>query len=130
MVDRLVQSRMEPMATKNAALEAQVNQLKSQMATQDDEIHLLKNRISQLESSPPAKSASNEVSEKNPPESSINKAEKMMSRASSSPPSSCQDLWGFGYFDGMDGIYLVKDQATTKIQAVFCQFSSAGESKD
>ncbi len=38
------------------------------------------------------------------------------------PPSSCQDLEMLNYY--LDGLYLVKNQHTKKIQTVFCQFTA------
>ena len=38
------------------------------------------------------------------------------------PPSSCQDLSMLDYY--LDGLYLVKNKQTKKIQTVFCKFSA------
>ena len=38
------------------------------------------------------------------------------------PPSSCKDLARLEYY--LDGLYLVKNKKTKKIQTVFCKFSA------
>jgi len=38
------------------------------------------------------------------------------------PPSSCQELLMLDYY--LDGLYLVKNKQTKKVQTVFCQFSA------
>ncbi len=95
-----------------------LGELQSIQEAQIEELIFLKNKISKLESLVPTQKA----------ESYSNNIE--ITPRASTPPTSCTDLWGFGNFVGMDGIYLIQNKATNKIQAVFCQFISTTQSKN
>jgi len=43
------------------------------------------------------------------------------------PPSSCEELAMLDYY--LDGLYLVKNKQTKKIQTVFCKFSDYNKGK-
>jgi len=45
----------------------------------------------------------------------------------STPPSSCQELSMLDYY--LDGLYLVKNKQTKKIESVFCQFSAENKGR-
>jgi len=62
-----------------------------------------------------------------PPPSELNQMKNARaSKAALTPPSSCQDLSNLDYF--LDGLYLVKNKQTKKIQTVFCQFTAPNKS--
>ncbi len=46
---------------------------------------------------------------------------------SSTPPSSCKELLMLGYF--LDGLFLVKNKQSKKLQTVFCQFSANNQGR-
>ncbi len=94
------------------------------MATQDQEIQFLKNKMYKLDEPiiPPKVWASYETN-KTAENKFSNKNEGLAPRRETLPET-CKDLYGFGNVKGMDGIYLVKDNAANKIKAVFCQFDS------
>lgn len=45
----------------------------------------------------------------------------------STPPSSCQELSMLDHY--LDGLYLVKNEETNKIESVFCQFLADNQGK-
>ncbi len=92
--------------------------LEAENSQQDEEIAHLKNKIFNLESPLPSKLALNDDAT-NP--SYFNKDGKF-SIVFSGPPTSCQDLKANYILTPMDGIYLVKNKVTHKIEAVFCMF--------
>ncbi len=103
---------------ENGELKSDVKELKVQVSKQDREIILLKNRdVSNLESAYPFKKKSHGYG--------MMKNAASVVEGTSSPPSSCKDLTVGGYnLYLLNGIYLVKNSDTKKVQAVFCQFSN------
>lgn len=95
--------------------------LEAKNSKQDEEIAHLKNTIFNLESPLPSKLALNDDAT-NP--SYFNKDGKF-SRVFSGPPTSCQELKANYILTPMDGIYLLKNQVTHKIEAVFCVFPTS-----
>jgi len=88
-----------------------VKELKTQNRDQSKRIDQLEKKVATLlQNTPPASSALIRG----------NNNEKMKNRALT-PPSSCQDLAMLDYY--LDGLYLVKNKQTKKIQTVFCKFS-------
>ncbi len=55
----------------------------------------------------------------------INSADNLISDDSSPrlPPSSCRQLSTIGHY--LDGIYLIANQETNKIETVYCDFGSS-----
>ncbi len=101
-------------------LEAEFEKFKLQNCTQDEDMVQLKTKISNLESLLPTESASKYATNS----LTYRKNNVPMSRAST-PPSSCAEMTGFANLDvDVDGIYLVQNKDTKKVEAVFCQFSS------
>lgn len=101
-------------------LEAENAELKLQNSQQDKEIFDLKSKILNLELILPNQFASNYAIGHSP---NMNDT-PLWSRALSRPPSSCQE-----WLDGSsvllaDGIYLIQNLNTKKIEAVFCQKSA------
>jgi len=89
-----------------------VKELKTQNRDQSKRIDQLEQKVATLlQNTPPASSAALIRGSNN---------EKMKNRASTTP-SSCQDLAMLDYY--LDGLYLVKNKQTKKIQTVFCKFS-------
>lgn len=100
--------------------QAENEKLKAQLSQQDEKILLLKKEISRLKSVSPKPTDScskrmNKVASEN----------KAWPRAFASIPTSCDELRKLGHFAND----LVMDEATNKIDAVFCQFLGAKQSK-
>lgn len=91
-----------------------MKQLQLKLLQKDQEIQLLNNQISKLSSGPSKWTLFQEI-----------KNEGLSSRAS--PPSSCEELARVGY--NLDGLYLVSNQESQKIETVFCEFLPANISK-
>ncbi len=102
---------------KNYELESEVKQIKFKLATQDQEIRILKDNISECECTVPSTLPS--YAAYHIANSSGNKNEGL-STTKSTPPSSCQEIDFLSFFAGTDGIYLVENQDTNKIEAVYC----------
>ncbi len=123
-----MQSKMDAMETKNAGLEREVNQLKTQMSTKDQEILFLKSEITDLKSFRPEKAASyNNAANKMELDSFKKKSGQSTRVLNSEIPSSCDDLLTNGNY--ADGIYLVKKVDKTSIDAVFCKFNAVNDGK-
>lgn len=101
---------------KQDKLNTRIGGLEAENSQQDEEIIHLTSRISNLESllSPKLSYATNQTSNKN---------DGPTPRAST-PPSSCEEMTGYPNYVGLDGIHLVQNKVTKKIEAVFCQFST------
>ena len=85
--------------------------LKTQNRVQSKRIDQLEQKLAKLHNTSPSSSAL----------ITDNIKAKMKNRAYSTPPSSCQELSILDH--NLDGIYLVKNKETKKIQTVFCKFS-------
>jgi len=114
---------MKGMEAKNVVLETEFRQLKFQMTTRDEEILLLKSEISKLRTLLHMKYVSNNMER-----DFVDSDDGPSTRALDRPPTSCQDL-ADGYYN-LNGLYLVQDVRTNKIQAVFCRFLAADNSKN
>lgn len=104
------------MAEKFRDLEAENKELKLHNSQQDKEILGLKNYILNSEIVHPNKATSNYAMDQFP-----HKIDVPLIRALGRPPSSCQE-----WLDGSpvllsDGIYLIQNMDTRKIEAMFCQ---------
>jgi len=116
--------------SSNAELERKIHQLtiesgkqkelfETKNVQQDEEITQLKNKINKL-------AADKSIQ----PESSIYNGEKTIINqneadylSSRQPPSSCRQLSTIGHY--LDGIYLVANPHTKKIESVYCDFGSS-----
>ncbi len=102
----------------------EVKELKTQNTEQSKRIDQLERKVILLQSaSALAKANSNDKINKGAAKS---KDSPTFTKALSSP-SSCQDLLKLGYH--LDGLYLVKNERTKKIQTVLCQFIQGGHGK-
>ena len=100
-----------------------IDDLESENSQKYEEILQLKSHVSNLESILPPKMASYNATNQ-----SSNKNERPAPIATT-PPSSCEELTGYANSANMDGIHLVQNKVTKKIEAVFCQFTT-NPSKD
>ena len=95
-------------------LKKENTEIKYQMATQDQEIQFLKNKLSKLdESAIPLKVWASYETNKTVENKFSNKNEGLAPRRDTLPET-CKDLYRFSSVKGMDGIYLVKDNAANK----------------
>jgi len=102
--------------------QAENEKLKAQLSQQDKKILLLEKEIFRIKSvSPkPTDSCSKRVSK-------VASENKASTRAFTSIPTSCDELRTKGHF--ANGVYLVLNEETNKIDAVLCQFLGAKQSK-
>jgi len=94
----------------------QIHQLKTQSAKQEEEIRLLNLKIAAFETS------ENKNANFVPNENGI-KSDSLPRL----PPSSCRQLSTIGHY--LDGIYMVANPDTNKIEAVYCEFGSSTRTK-
>lgn len=113
---------MEELKAENVKLNSDVKYLRSQISTQDEEMKLLKNKISEFESTKWL-SRYNTADEK----TTNYQSDEAVSIANYPPPSSCLDLRKAGHF--AHGFYLVKNNQTNDIETVYCHFVAANNSK-
>jgi len=103
--------------------EAKINALTAQNIQQDEEINLLKSKINKdaADTIHSAKPFLNEEDRRK----NGNEADYLIKDDSSPrlPPSSCRQLSTIGHY--LDGIYLVANPDTKKIETVFCDFGSS-----
>ncbi len=101
--------------------------LKTQNRDQSNRIDKLEQKLTTLQNTPLASSSLTRGNNK----------DKMKNRATNNmggqvsdaltPPSSCQDLAMLDYY--LDGLYLVTNKQSKKIQTVFCIFSSENKGR-
>jgi len=100
--------------------------LKTQNRDQSKRIDQLEQKLAMLQNTPSTSPGLTRGIEndklKNMASSNNNQVSK-----SSTPPSSCQELAMLDYY--LDGLYLVKNKQTKKIQTVFCKFSAGNEGR-
>ena len=106
-------------------LKSELKEEKLKRIEQDQDILLLKKQISELETRiprnrAPSDYANNQLNIENSGQTAIKAA---------TLPSSCGDLLGYSQIKGLDGIFLVKNSQTNKIEAVYCQFSTNNQCK-
>ena len=115
--------KINELAAENQNQEEKIKVLMAKTALQEEQIRILKNtniNPAILEQ----KSEKNESSNNNQLEKDV--VDIRMSNSPSSPrlpPSSCRQLSTIGHY--LDGIYLISNPNTNKIEAVFCQFESS-----
>ena len=91
--------------------------LETQNKFQEKRIDQLEQKLEMLQNTQPAlKRGRNKENMKNGASNNNGKDSK-----ASSPPSSCEDLAMLDYY--LNGLYLVKNMETKKIQTVFCKFT-------
>lgn len=105
---------------KQGKLITRIYDLEAENSKQDVNTLHLKSQISNLELILPTKLVSNDAT--NP---STSKNVGQSSRVLSGPPTSCQELKDNNGLVPMDGIHLIKNKGSRKIEAVFCMFPSS-----
>jgi len=96
--------------------------LKTQNRDQSNRIDQLEQKLANLQNTPPASPSVTRGNNKDKMKNwDTNYLGGQVSEALTLP-SSCQDLAMLDYY--LDGLYLVKNQETKKIQTVFCKFSA------
>jgi len=110
---------------QNELLEAKIDLLVAKNVQQDEEIHQLKSKFAHMIQS----KSSLEEEDKNK-KSSHDKKNRVINDVQDDgdlsprlPPSSCRQLSAVGHY--LDGIYLVANSDTNKIETVFCEFGSS-----
>jgi len=98
----------------------EMNILKINNSDQSKRIAQLEQKLAMLQNTPPASSALTRGNNKDMIKNEASYKKEQVSPALT-PPSSCQDLAMLDYY--LDGLYLVKNKQTKKIQTVFCKFS-------
>lgn len=117
-------TKIDVLQSENGELKSDVNELKIQNSQQAQEILLLKKQISHLETLLPSVHYSSRMSR------SVATHDTPSTRALTVPPSSCQELLdGNGLVRPMDGIHLLKNKDTNKIEAAFCSFDRMSTGK-
>ncbi len=94
--------------------------LKTQNRDQSKRIDQLEQKVAALQNTPPASSALTRGKNKEKMKNGASSINGLVSK-NSTPPSSCHELAMLDYY--LDGLYLVKNKQTKKIQTVFCKFS-------
>ena len=116
---------MEVLKAENVKLNSDVKYLKSQISTQDEEMKLLKDKISEFESIKLLSQYNAATTAHEKP--SNYESDEAVTIANYPPPSSCLDLRKAGHF--AHGFYLVKNNQTNDIETVYCHFVAANNSK-
>ena len=99
-----------------------IEALKKQGGDQSKRIDQLERKLAMLENAPPPSSSLTRDNNKDKMKNGASyNFDGQVSKALT-PPSSCQDLAMLDYY--LDGLYLVKNKETKKIQTVFCKFSA------
>ena len=91
----------------------QIHQLKTQSAKQEEEIRLLNLKIAAFET----------FENKNANFASVGENGMKSDSSPRLPPSSCRQLSTIGHY--LDGIYMVANPDTNKIEAIYCEFGSS-----
>ena len=102
-------------AKQNDIFKAQIDLLMAQNAQQEKDILQLKKRLEENTNSIPKSHAKNE--------DIVNYVVGSDESSPRSPPSSCRQLSTIGHY--LDGIYLVANPDTNKIETVYCDFGSS-----
>lgn len=108
---------------KQEKLTTRVGVLEAENSQQDEEIVHLRSKIFNLESLPPSKFISNDAI--NQSSYYKNDGSDPSTRVLSGPPTSCQELKDNNGLVPTDGIHLLKNKGTGKIEASFCMFPSS-----
>lgn len=121
MKQNKLHSAFVDLKTENEEIKSDVKKLKAQVYSQDQQNILLKRKIENLELLLPQTlgSYANNMSMEN----GFSKMDEPIL-----PPSSCRDigiLISYQAQRAVDGIHLVKNPTSDKIEAVFCKFTSS-----
>ncbi len=98
-----------------------VRELKTQNKDQSKRIEHLEQKVAILQKTSPPSSPLTMANNKGKMRTGASNNNGQVSKALT-PPSSCQELAMLDYY--LDGLYLVKNKQTKKIQTVFCKFSA------
>jgi len=101
--------------------------LKTQNKEQSRRIDQLEQKLATLENTPPASSALTRGNNKGKMKSGVSNNNDGQVSKGSTPPSSCQELAVLNHY--LDGLYLVKNKQTKKIQTDFCKFSAGNQGR-
>jgi len=115
-LNEVLQTRFNDLAAENQKHKEQIDILITRSTHQEQEIHLLKTRHF-IDDIIKPKSHENIDSRKM---SLTDNADSLSPRI---PPSSCRQLSTIGHY--LDGIYLVANPDTNKIETVYCEFGSS-----
>ena len=111
-----LQALNEDLSIESQNQRSKIEFLMSENIKQDEEILLLKNKMI------------NDYSNNNFKKQKFQPTEKMNDDSSSRlPPSSCRQLSTIGHY--LDGIYLVANPDTNKIETVYCEFEATAHKK-
>lgn len=110
-----LQTRVNELVAENQKQEEKINILMASSTRQEQEIHLLKNK-SYADDLIKTKARGNT-------ETKIDLVDINDSLTPRLPPSSCRQLSNIGHY--LDGIYLVANPDTNRIETVFCEFGSS-----
>jgi len=106
-----LETRFNELSDENRKQEANIAFLTTQNAHQEEEIRLLKSR----------NSAESKIINRASSENVIDgKDSQIVDSSQKMPPSSCRQLSTIGH--SLDGIYLVSNPDTNKIETVYCVF--------
>ena len=101
--------------------------LKTQNRDQSKRINQLEQKLATLQNTPRASSALTRGSYQDKMKNGASSNNNGQVSKASIPPSSCQELSLLDYY--LDGLYLVKNKQTKKIQTVFCKFSDGNRGR-
>jgi len=107
-------TRVNDLAAENQKHKEQINILIARSTHQEQEIHLLKTKNCNNDI---IKSKSHETSD-----TKIGLTDDASSLSPRFPPSSCRQLSDIGHY--LDGLYLVANSNTNKIETVYCDFGT------
>lgn len=99
--------------------------LKTTNRGQSKRIEQLEQKLAMLQNTPPSQPLTRTTKDKMKNRDSYDMDGRLSK--SSTPPSSCQELSMLDYY--LDGLYLVKNKQTKKIESVFCQFSADNQGR-
>jgi len=100
--------------------------LKTLNMDQSKKIDQLEQKLATLHNAPPSSSALTRGNEKDKIKNGASNNNGQVSKALT-PPSSCKELAELNH--NLDGLYLIKNNLTKKIQAVLCKFLTDNKGK-
>ncbi len=120
-VNSELEVKINELADENQSQEEKINVLMTKSALQEEEIRILKKINMNHVIFTNQKSAQQE--DKNTIENGVNNEMPDPPSSPRLPPSSCRQLSTIGHY--WDGISLIANPDTNKIEAVFCEFGSS-----
>jgi len=103
-----------------------MKELKINNSDQSKRIDHLEQKLAMLQNTSPTSSSLTRGNNKEKTKNGASNNNGQVVKAST-PPSSCEELAMLDYY--LDGLYLVKNKQTKKIQAVFCKFSADNQGR-